>query len=103
MPAVSTNFSNYKVILVGLARKNLQKIPSQEKLKIFRKLNLLTTNQNTLDIKKLKNFQTHYRIRSGDYRIIYKNDTKKQEFLIALICHRQEVYKFLKNLGQTFS
>ncbi|MFH0898482.1 MAG: type II toxin-antitoxin system RelE/ParE family toxin [bacterium] len=88
------NFLHYKVVLLNSARKNLQKIPHQERLKILKKLDLLIGEQVSLNIKKLRSFQDLYRIRSGDYRIIYKNDSKKQIFLIAIICHRKEVYKY---------
>lgn len=93
---MSIKFSRYKVTLLSSARKNLRKIPFQDQLKILKKLDLLKENQELLNIKKLKGFQELYRIRSGDYRIIYKKDSTNLAFIIAVICHRQEVYKLLK-------
>ena len=92
------NCTEYNIIVLSNARKSLYKLPSHEKLKIINKLDLLITNQDTLNIKKLKNFNNLYRIKSGDYRIVYKNDTNQKKFFIIIICHRQNVYKILKKI-----
>jgi mRNA-degrading endonuclease RelE of RelBE toxin-antitoxin system len=75
----------------------MQKIPPKERAKILKKLDLLITNHQVLDIKKLQDFQTLYRIQCGNYRIVYSRQCTEQTFLVALICHRQDVYKQLKN------
>ena len=43
--------------------------------------------------KKLKGSPDHYRIRVGDYRVIYKVDGKRLVILVLKIGHRREVYR----------
>jgi mRNA interferase RelE/StbE len=34
-----------------------------------------------------------YRLRVGDYRVIYKFDTEKQEIYLLTVGHRREIYR----------
>jgi mRNA interferase RelE/StbE len=43
--------------------------------------------------KKLKDSPDHYRIRVGDYRVIYRVDGKRLVILVLKIGHRREVYR----------
>lgn len=104
MNKIDFDLITYKLILLNTSRKSLFKLPKKDQSKILEKLELLENNkQDLLDIKKLKNFKTLYRIRSGDYRIIYSKDDKKKEFIVTLICHRKEAYKLLANLENAIS
>ena len=42
--------------------------------------------------KKLKN-RDGFRIRIGDYRVLYLADTKLKQIVIGSIAHRREVYR----------
>ncbi|MFA5074789.1 MAG: type II toxin-antitoxin system RelE/ParE family toxin [Candidatus Babeliales bacterium] len=104
MSKIDIDLINYKVILLNTLRKSLFKLPKKDQSKILEKLESLENNeQDLLDIKKLKNFKTLYKIRSGDYRIIYNKNDNKKEFVVTLICHRKEVYKLLANLESAIS
>lgn len=50
------------------------------------------TSQNPGDIKKLVN-RDGYRLRAGNYRIIYKIDTKSQTITILDVAHRKDAYR----------
>lgn len=43
--------------------------------------------------KKLKAQSDHFRIRVGDYRVIYRIDGKRVVIVIVRIGHRREVYR----------
>jgi mRNA interferase RelE/StbE len=43
--------------------------------------------------KKLTGSPDHYRIRVGDFRVIYKVDGKRLVILVLKIGHRREVYR----------
>jgi mRNA interferase RelE/StbE len=43
--------------------------------------------------KKLKGSPDHYRIRVGDYRVIYRVEGKRLTILVLKIGHRREVYR----------
>ena len=50
------------------------------------------TKEEILNLKKLKGFKQHYRIRIGDYRIgaIILDD----EIILERFIHRREIYKY---------
>jgi mRNA interferase RelE/StbE len=85
----------YKIEITESANKSLNKLPKKEQQKIEEKIDFLIENPKPDGYKKLQASKNHslYRIRSGNYRIIY---TIKQEVLIILIVeigHRKDVYK----------
>lgn len=43
--------------------------------------------------RKVQGAPDHYRIRIGDYRVIYRIDGKRLTVLILKIGHRREVYR----------
>jgi len=72
--------------------KKLDK-PIQERIK--KKLDILAKNPNALkrNIKPLKGSYTDlYRLRIGNYRVIYKMEKEKLLILIVRVAHRREVY-----------
>lgn len=87
----------YKIEITESANKALNKLQKKKQQKIEEKIDLLIENQRPDGYKKLKTSSTSplYRIRSGDYRIIY---TIKQEVLIVLVVeigHRKYIYSHI--------
>lgn len=83
----------YKIEYSKEIEKDLSKIPKKDILKIRDKIVSLSKNprsQNTTDLKGKKNF---YRIRSGDYRIIYQILDDRLIVFIVRIAHRKDVYR----------
>ena len=74
--------SIYTVEFVKSARKEFEKLPAKMRSKAVEALNLLSQNpySELLKIKKLKDADDLYRIRLGDYRLVYEI---KQERLIV--------------------
>ncbi len=46
-------------------------------------------------VEKLEGAERLYRIRVGDYRIVYEADTQAKEIMILYVRHRREVYRAL--------
>jgi mRNA interferase RelE/StbE len=44
-------------------------------------------------VKKLYGLQDHFRIRVGDYRVIYRVDGRRVVVVIVRIGHRRDVYR----------
>lgn len=53
----------------------------------------LASNPFPSGARKLQGGPDHYRIRVGDYRVIYRVDGKRLTVLILKIGHRREVYR----------
>lgn len=84
---------DYEIVFAKSVVKDLQKIPSEYAEKILAKIELLTDNSFPHGYKKLKGFQNLYRIRVGDYRIVYAIYHRKRIIDITVIRHRKDVYE----------
>jgi len=67
-------------------------LPAQIQTRIAKAILALESNPFPLGRKKLKN-RDGWRIRVGDYRVLYFADTKTRQIAIGVIGHRREVYR----------
>ena len=84
---------NYKISIVRSALRSLQKIEKKTQKRIEKKIDTLASNPIPEDSKKLKGKRDLYRIRVGDYRIVYIIENRKLVVLIIKIGHRREIYR----------
>ncbi|NOX65161.1 MAG: type II toxin-antitoxin system RelE/ParE family toxin [Chlorobi bacterium] len=73
------------------AIKDLGKIDSKNREKIHSKILELKNFPNVSNIKKLTKFEPAYRLRIGDYRVLF--DVSKTTIEIGRVLHRKESYK----------
>jgi len=82
----------YKVLFDKLAFKQFKKLPMEIYGRIFNTIVALATKPNEAQVTKLTNIEA-YRIRIGNYRVIYTIDHKTQTIFITAISHRRDVYQ----------
>jgi len=82
----------YAVILPKSVQKELDRLPEDAARRILARLAELETNPRPTDIKKLKGRKA-WRIRVGDYRVIYEIHNRQLQILVITIGHRREVYR----------
>jgi mRNA interferase RelE/StbE len=85
-----------KVILSPLAEKNFKKLPKITQIVFARKIRQLSQNHESVSKISLTGYKNVFKIRVGDYRLIYKRFTN-QRYVIT-IDHRSRVYKILNRL-----
>lgn len=85
--------ANYRVEVSATAEKSLKKIPKKDLLKIVETIQILAINPFPDGCRKLAGEEKAYRVRQGNYRIIYEVDGKKLFVLILKIGHRKDIYK----------
>lgn len=73
--------------------KDLDRLPKQDLIRVDKNIQLLARNPLPPGSKKLIGEQKIYRIRQGDYRIIYTVDHKMMEIRILGVRHRKESYR----------
>ncbi|MBI2026887.1 MAG: type II toxin-antitoxin system RelE/ParE family toxin [Deltaproteobacteria bacterium] len=73
--------------------KQLKQISSRDQKKIMRKIQELEENPRPFGLKKLVAEENLYRIRVGDYRIIYQIQDKILLILVIKIGHRKDIYR----------
>ena len=84
---------SYKVVLSKTAEKDLYKLPSQIISKIIPVLQSLENNPRPVGCKKLKGFTNLWRVRIGNYRIIYAIEDVILLVDVREIGHRKDIYK----------
>lgn len=83
-------------VLTREAHKQLMKLPKRTHDLVVQKMSYIAADfgmsgQNW-DIKKLVN-RSGFRLRVGDYRVIYVIDKLKEELVVLSVGHRREVYR----------
>ncbi len=73
--------------------KDLDKIPNSDVERIVLAVKNLANDPIPKGYKKLKASSEVFRIRQGDYRIIYEIDTENKQIRILCARHRKDVYK----------
>ena len=84
--------SKTQVFLSHNALKSLKKIPLPVKHAVLKKIDQLSEGFFVSDVKKLVGTENCYRIRVGEYRILYTK-TGAKAITVLRIAHRKEVYK----------
>ena len=75
------------------AQKHLTKFPNKDYEKIREKILTLQEEPRPPGVIKMKGETNSWRIRVGNYRIIYLIDDSTEEIYITSIGHRREVYR----------
>lgn len=83
----------YRIKITKIALKQYRKINNPAHNRINQKIDeLADSGLNMSNIKALTGeFKGLYRLRVGDYRVIF--DTDKEEITVLTILHRKDIYK----------
>ena len=84
--------ANYKIIIKSSAAKELKRLPKTDVQRITSKIQALSKEPRPQGCEKLS-AQERYRIRQGNYRIIYSIEDDKLIVYVVKIAHRGSVYK----------
>jgi len=84
--------AKYKIEIKRSASKELNSLPNKEIKKIINSINQLIENPRPINSKKLSASE-RYRLRVGDYRILYEIEDLILIFYIIKIAHRKDVYR----------
>lgn len=86
---------NYRVEFTQSAANSISKLSDSVKLKVKSKITWLSENADFIIHKRLKGkyFENVYKLRTGDYRILYTLNKKTKLIIIELTGHRKEIYK----------
>ena len=82
----------YKIEVKKSVYKDIRKIPKKDLRKILQKIESLSLEPRPSTCEKLTN-QEKYRIRQGDYRILYEISDRIITIVIVKIRYRKNAYK----------
>jgi mRNA interferase RelE/StbE len=83
----------YAIVFKPAAIRDLRKLPQDVQRRVAARIDTLATDPLPHGVEALQGEPDMYRIRVGEYRIIYKRETKALVILVVRIGHRREVYR----------
>ena len=83
----------FEILLERRAEKDLRRLPVPVHDRIVRALNGLSRNPRPPGCRKLGGLRNDWRIRVGDYRVIYEIIDANQIVRVNRVRHRKEVYR----------
>ena len=81
----------YEVFLLRRAQKQLADLPKQNYAPVRDLISTLADNPRPTRCKKLTG-REGWRVRSGDYRVIYEIDEGNKRVIILDVGHRKDIY-----------
>lgn len=82
----------YKIFVKKSVSKDLTNIPKKDVQKIIKKIQLLANDPRYKGCEKLSG-EEKYRVRQGNYRIIYSIQDNELTVWVVKVGHRKEVYR----------
>ncbi len=83
----------YRVLLERGAEKDLTRLPSEIHDRVIAAIQGLATNPRPPGCRKLAGSKHDWRVRVGDYRVVYEIDDRIRVVRVNRVRHRREVYR----------
>jgi mRNA interferase RelE/StbE len=82
----------YRIVFKKSVAKDLKKIPKKDVSKILKVIRSLADNPRPPQVKKLSG-QDRYRMRQGNYRILYSIEDAQLIITVVKVGDRRDVYR----------
>ena len=83
----------YRVLLERAVEKDLGRLPAEVHDRVVAAMQKLAANPRPPGCRKLAGHKNDWRIRVGDYRIIYEIEDQVRVLRVNRVRHRREVYR----------
>jgi mRNA interferase RelE/StbE len=83
----------YRVELLPSAARALEKLPTSMQRRIARRIDRLVDEPRPRGAEKVRGAADIWRIRIGDYRILYQVDDDRLVVLVIKLGHRSRIYR----------
>ena len=83
--------ASYSLLIKRSAARELEELPAKDRHRIIARIQGLAGQPRPPNSEKLAG-EEKYRLRQGDYRILYSVDDAAQDVTVVKIGHRREVY-----------
>ncbi|MBN1866005.1 type II toxin-antitoxin system RelE/ParE family toxin [Candidatus Sumerlaeota bacterium] len=85
--------ASYEVRLKPSVGKDFQSLPKNVRARAWGKIESLARNPLPAGVAKISGAEDVYRLRVGDYRIVYCVDRESREILVQYVRHRKDAYR----------
>lgn len=84
--------SSWNLTISDRARDDLNRIPQDDRHAVYRGIYELAQDAPNLDCKKLRGFSNRWRLRVGDWRVIFVKDKAERSILVVRVRNRKDAY-----------
>jgi mRNA interferase RelE/StbE len=84
--------ASYNVLILRTAAKELEELPLKHRRLIAERIKALAVTPRAAGTQKLSG-QEKYRLRQGDYRVLYAIDDGSRTVTVVKIGHRRDVHR----------
>ncbi len=84
--------ASYRLLIKASAGKEVEALPRKDRARVVDRIRRLATDPRPSGCEKLSG-EEKYRVRQGNYRILYSIDDADASVLIVKIGHRHDVYR----------
>ena len=85
--------AKYKVRLARSASREIERLPKAMLKRVFHRLESLAEEPFPRGTRKIRGAKGLWRLRVGDYRIVYRVDEEAREVTVLVVRHRRDVYR----------
>jgi mRNA interferase RelE/StbE len=83
----------YEVLLERRAQRDIKKLPAEVFHRIIPSIRALAEDPKPPGCRKIAGSKNDWRIRIGEYRVIYEIDENAEAVKVMRVRHRREVYR----------
>jgi mRNA interferase RelE/StbE len=94
---------SYQILIFPKAQAQIKRLPRADSQKILKAIDSLAHNPRPGGVRKLTGTANHFRIRVGDYRIIYAIEDRFLAVFVIAAGHRKNIYERLKTLSAKYT
>jgi mRNA interferase RelE/StbE len=82
----------YKLVFRKSVTRDMRQIPNRDLRRILATIDALSEDPRPAGVEKLSG-QERYRVREGDYRVVYEISDDEVIVVVVRIGHRKDVYR----------
>jgi mRNA interferase RelE/StbE len=84
--------ASYNIFIKPSAAKEIEALPKKDRLRVINRIQALSENPRPPGSEKLSGLDK-YRVRQGQYRIVYSVSDEEVVVCVVRVAHRREVYR----------
>jgi len=85
----------FRIVYPARAAAQIRKLDPQMMRRVVKRIDRLMQNPRPQGVARLEGHADVYRIRVGDYRVLYRIDDAREIIETTIVAHRREVYRDL--------
>ena len=85
--------AEYAIVFARPARKELQALDHTAAIRILKRIEVLAMEPRPSGVKKLEGAVDLWRIRVGDWRVVYRISDSKRLVDVIAVRHRRDAYR----------